>query len=207
MSFRTEQEAFWAGEFGDAYVERSTLTDAFVAARTAAMSRMLARCQPLGSAFEAGCNLGVNLVALNRLSPGTALSAVEINETAARKAGELGLADVTCGSFLEFETEARFDLTLISGVLIHLAPEALETAYDKLFALSRRYVLLFEYYNPTPVEVSYRGHSGRLFKRDFAGEMLDRFEGRLELLDYGFFYRRDPIAWSDDGTWFLLEKR
>ena len=63
-----------------------------------------------------------------------------------------------------------------------------------------------EYYNPTPVEVKYRGHDGRLFKRDFAGEMLDRFPD-LKLVDYGFNYHRDHNFPQDDGNWFLLEKR
>ena len=36
----------------------------------------------------------------------------------------------------------------------------------------------------------YRGHTARLFKRDFAGEMLDRFSD-LRLVDYGFRYHRD----------------
>jgi len=44
-----------------------------------------------------------------------------------------------------------------------------------------------------------------LFKRDFAGEMLDRYPA-LKLLDYGFVYRRDPLFPQDDMTWFLLEK-
>jgi len=35
--------------------------------------------------------------------------------------------------------------------------------------------------------------------------MLDRYAD-LKLVDYGFFYHRDPISTSDDGTFFLLEK-
>jgi spore coat polysaccharide biosynthesis protein SpsF len=45
----------------------------------------------------------------------------------------------------------------------------------------------------------------RLWKRDFAGEMLDRFPD-LKVVDYGFVWRRDPIAPMDDITWVLLEK-
>ena len=53
--------------------------------------------------------------------------------------------------------------------------------------------------------MSYRGHSERLFKRDFAGELVDEFN--LNLVDYGFWYRRDNIASEfGDMTWFLLEK-
>ena len=69
----------------------------------------------------------------------------------------------------------------------------------------RRYICVIEYYNPTPVTVQYRGHANMLFKRDFAGEMLDRFAG-LRLVDYGFVYHRDRFP-QDDLTWFLMEKR
>ncbi|QVL50178.1 MAG: hypothetical protein KFB96_06875 [Thiocapsa sp.] len=44
-----------------------------------------------------------------------------------------------------------------------------------------------------------------MFKRDFAGEMLDRYPD-LELIDYGFIYRRDPVFPQDDMTWFLLQR-
>jgi pseudaminic acid biosynthesis-associated methylase len=206
MSYRTEQEAFWAGEFGEAYRERCALTDDLVAARTACMARMLKQAAPVESAFEVGCNIGLNLVALNRVSPATQLEAIEINAESAKAANSLGIATVETGSVIGYEPKKTYDISMICGVLIHLNPDVLPEVYDTLFALSHRHILLFEYYNPTPVEVNYRGHEGRLFKRDFAGEMLDRFGDKLKLVDYGFFYHRDPIARSDDGTFFLLEK-
>jgi hypothetical protein len=58
---------------------------------------------------------------------------------------------------------------------------------------------------PTPTEVPYRGHSQRLFKRDFAGELMDRHPD-LELVDHGFAWRRARLP-QDDINWFLLEKR
>lgn len=82
----------------------------------------------------------------------------------------------------------------------------LARAYDRLHQTSRRYICLIEYYNPSPVEVLYRGHHGRLFKRDFAGELLDAYPD-LQLVDYGFIYHRDPNFPLDDLTWFLMEKR
>ncbi len=206
MSYRTEQEAFWAGEFGEAYRERCALSDELVAARTACMARMLKQAGPVASAFEVGCNIGLNLVAMKRVSPATKLEAIEINAHSAQAANELGIARVETGSVIGYQPEKTYDLSMICGVLIHLNPEVLPDVYDTLFKLSHRHILLFEYYNPTPVEVTYRGHEARLFKRDFAGEMLDRFKHRLKLVDYGFFYHRDPISRSDDGTFFLLEK-
>jgi pseudaminic acid biosynthesis-associated methylase len=206
MTYRTEQEAFWAGEFGEAYRERCSLSDELVAARTACMARMLRHAAPVESAFEVGCNIGLNLLAIKRISPATELEAIEINAQSAKAANGLGIATVETASVLDYEPKKTYDLSMICGVLIHLNPEVLGEVYDTLFALSHRHILLFEYYNPTPVAVKYRGHEGRLFKRDFAGEMLDRFGDKLRLVDYGFFYHRDPITRSDDGTFFLLEK-
>ncbi len=206
MTYRTEQEAFWAGEFGDAYRERCALSEDLVAARTNCMARMLKYAAPVTSAFEVGCNIGLNLVALKQVSPATELSAIEINDASADQARQLGVASVETASALDYAPQKAFDMTMICGVLIHMNPGVLPEIYDLLFKASDRLILLFEYYNPSPVEVNYRGHEGRLFKRDFAGEMLDRYEGELKLVDYGFFYHRDPIARSDDGTFFLLEK-
>jgi spore coat polysaccharide biosynthesis protein SpsF len=53
--------------------------------------------------------------------------------------------------------------------------------------------------------INYRGHKDRLFKRDFAGELMDKYPD-LKLVDYGFVWRRDNNFPQDDGTWFLLEK-
>lgn len=89
--------------------------------------------------------------------------------------------------------------------MIHINPDELPGVYDKLYSLSSKYVVFAEYYNPTPTEVTYRGNKGKLFKRDFAGEIMDRHPD-LKLVDYGFGYHRDNNFPLDDITWFLLEK-
>ena len=64
--------------------------------------------------------------------------------------------------------------------------------------------MICEYYNPVPVSIDYRGNKDRLFKRDFAGELIKEFD--LKLVDYGFNYYQDTYLTNDDSTWFLLEK-
>ena len=81
----------------------------------------------------------------------------------------------------------------------------LPTAYERLYAGSSRFILVAEYYSPKPVSVPYRGHNDCLFKRDFAGEMLERYAD-LSLIDYKFVYRRDPKFPQDDISWFLMKK-
>jgi pseudaminic acid biosynthesis-associated methylase len=203
-NFHTEQEKFWAGQFGDDYTLRNRGAD-WIASNLAFFSRVLQRTENVRSVIEFGANIGMNLQAIRLLLPAAKLAAVEINEKAVAELRGLTGLQIHHQSLLEFAGGERHDLCLIKGVMIHLNPEKLPQVYDTLHRSSARYICLAEYYNPTPVSVPYRGHSDRLFKRDFAGEMLDRFPD-LQLLDYGFVYRRDPNFPQDDLTWFLLEK-
>ena len=206
MNYKTEQEAFWAGTFGDEYIRRNN-SSSLVASNTALFSRILNHTTGVHSVIEFGANIGMNLLALRQLLPDAELEAVEINHTAATTLREWhGCSRVNEVSILDYEVTTQFDLAFSKGVLIHINPDQLPIVYDKLHAASRRYVLIAEYYNPSPVEVTYRGHQGRLFKRDFAGEFADRFSA-TSLVDYGFAYRRDPNFPQDDLTWFLFEKR
>ena len=86
-----------------------------------------------------------------------------------------------------------------------LKPEKLEIAYDKIYKLSNKYILVAEYFNPTPVTVNYRGHDDVLFKRDFAREILKKYD--LEIIKYGFVWAQDPKYPLDDINWFLLKKK
>jgi spore coat polysaccharide biosynthesis protein SpsF len=210
VGYQTEQEQFWAGKFGSDYIERNHGETA-VASNLAFFSQALRRTHGIDTCMEFGANIGLNLRALRQLLPSATLSAIEINADAARVLREWmaasggGGAEVTQTSIIDWSPTTVFDLVLIKGVLIHIAPDHLPVVYQRLYQASRRYILIAEYYNPTPVAVPYRGHADRLFKRDFAGEMLDLYPD-LELLDYGFVYRRDPLFAQDDLTWFLLKR-
>lgn len=203
-TFSTPQEQFWAGEFGDAYTERNT-GPRWIASNLALFSRILSATRAVRSVLELGANRGLNLLALRQLLPGARLSAVEINPKAVDELRRFDWLHVDHASLLEFKPAAPADFVLIKGVLIHLNPDVLPGAYDLLHTASSRYVCIVEYYNPTPVTIPYREHTDRLFKRDFAGEMLTRHSD-LRLVDYGFVYHGDPNFPQDDLTWFLLEK-
>lgn len=201
----TPQEEFWAGSFGTEYIDRNR-SDQLLASNLEFFSRALRRAGRVTSCVELGANIGMNLKALKLLYPEVKTKGVEINANAAGQLAELiGEENVFNGSIFDWQPQEPVQLSLIKGVLIHLNPDMLPTAYDRLYAASSRYILVAEYYNPAPVAISYRGHSDRLFKRDFAGDMLDRFAD-LTLVDYGFSYQRDPAFPQDDITWFLMEK-
>lgn len=203
--FVTEQESFWAGEFGDSYTQRN-IGAQWVASNLSLFAKALSKTENVRSVLELGANLGLNLRALRQLLPQAKLSAVEINARAVAELKQLGDIAVHHTSILDFHPPKRSDLVLIKGVLIHLNPDKLPEVYDLMHAASARYICLAEYYNPSPVAIPYRGHTDRLFKRDFAGELMNRHPN-LRLIDYGFVYHGDPNYPQDDITWFLLEKR
>jgi spore coat polysaccharide biosynthesis protein SpsF len=204
--FATDQETFWAGEFGTEYIQRNQ-GDQLLASNLNFFTKALGSVRNIGSCIEFGANIGMNLKALKLLYPRMDLHGIEINADAAAELGTaIPPANVYNTSILDFAPQRKWDAVLIKGVLIHINPGVLPQVYDKLVAASGRYLLVAEYYNPAPVAIPYRGHADRLFKRDFAGEIMERHKD-LELVDYGFAYRRDPNYPQDDITWFLMEKR
>ena len=204
MTYKTEQEAFWAGEFGNEYLKRNN-SDIYRQSSINTFSRALQRTHGINSVLELGSNIGINMESLSRLLPFAELNAVEINETAAGILREKGIARVFNESIFDFKADQQFDLTFTCGVLIHINPEMLPTCYRALYENSARYIYVNEYHNPSPVEVPYRGNSERMYKRDFAGELAAMYPD-LKLIDYGFFYSKDPRYPVSDTNWFLFEK-
>jgi spore coat polysaccharide biosynthesis protein SpsF len=201
---RTEQEKFWMGKFGDNYVERGDESLA-LSGNVSLFSKILSRTKTIESVIEFGANIGLNLMAIKQLLHNAELSAVEINKKSVQELKLLEGLKVYHQSILDFVVDYQRKFVFTKGVLIHINPNKLPFVYDLLYKTSKSYICLAEYYNPKPVKVDYRGHKNKLFKRDFAGEMLDRFKD-LKLLDYGFIYHRDNNFPQDDITWFLLEK-
>ncbi|MBL8994138.1 MAG: pseudaminic acid biosynthesis-associated methylase, partial [Spirochaetia bacterium] len=178
----------------------------WVAANTHLFDRVVGATQGIESIVEYGANIGLNLLALRHLLPDVELSAVEINPKAAEKLKSLGDIQVYCESILDFKPPKKWSLSFTKGVLIHINPDHLPVVYDLLYQSSNRYICIAEYFNPSPVAIPYRGHQDRLFKRDFAADLLDRFKD-LRVVDYGFVWRRDAHFPQDDLTWFLFEKK
>ena len=68
-----------------------------------------------------------------------------------------------------------------------------------------KFGLVYEYYSSIPLTIRYRGHNDKLFKRDFASEMLDKYPDS-KLVGYGFSYIKDLTSPQDDITWLLMQK-
>lgn len=199
---QTEQERFWQGSFGAEYTERNQIA---IEDRQPFFTRILQKTLGVTSICELGANRGHNLRALQALSPNFQLTGVELNPQAHQILSGLEGIQAVHSAIQDFNPNQQFDLVFTSGVLIHINPDDLPAVYRKMAQLSRRYVLINEYYNPTPVEISYRGHDCKLFKRDFGGEFWDANPDTIKLVDYGFSWRRVEPTW-DDATWWLFER-
>jgi pseudaminic acid biosynthesis-associated methylase len=205
MAFKTDQENFWAGKFGNEYIDRNS-GKKLLASNLHFFSNSLKSSTNISTCIEFGANIGMNLKALKLLFPDLKCEAVEINKEASVKLKELLSKDeIHEQSIIDFKPKKIWDLVLIKGVLIHINPNFLSQVYENLYHASNKYILICEYYNTTPTKIEYRGIKDKLFKRDFAGEMMQKFED-LKLLDYGFAYHKDDNFPQDDISWFLLRK-
>jgi pseudaminic acid biosynthesis-associated methylase len=203
MKFITKQEQLWFSKFGDDYIDRN-MSDALFYSKVAMFSNILKSAHGINSLREFGCNIGLNLLAIKKIKPEIDLFGIEINQKAAQKAAELNIAHIANDTALNLHIEPKVDIVISVGFLIHVNPESLNKIYDNLYNGTNKYILLVEYFSPNPVELNYRGEQEALFKRDFAGEMLEKY--KLKLVDYGFIYNKDNWSPQDNLNWFLLEK-
>lgn len=199
---KAEQTLFWEGEFGNDYTQRNNLQ---ASDRIKFFEKILHLAPDIKDVCELGANRGHNLEALQAINNGLELTGVEINRQACSEMSVKNRINVVCSTIQDFLPSEKFDLVFTCGVLIHLPPADLPEIYRRMLSLSQKYVLINEYFNPVPVELNYRGHAEKLFKRDFGGEFMDAVNNRVKLLDYGFLWQRVEPAW-DNTTWWLFEK-
>ena len=197
-----EQESFWAGDFGNKYTKR--LTQKKLVKNNLHFFKKIFKKNKINSILEFGANNGSNLIALKKIYPNSKIFAVEINKAACKSLEDLRYVEVYRKSISDFNSNKKYDLTLVKGVLIHINPTELKKIYKKLSKYSKKFVLIAEYFNPFPTSINYRGHENKLFKRDFAYE-FSKTCNNFKLIDYGFAYHKDKYP-QDNLTWFLFKK-
>ena len=101
MSYKTDQEEFWAGAFGDEYSDRN-VGRGWIAANAALFSKVLARTNGVSSVIELGANIGLNLRPIELLLPEAKLAGVEINNVAAETLRGWARAEAFEQSILDF---------------------------------------------------------------------------------------------------------
>ena len=80
--FKTEQEKFWAENFGNEYIQRNQGAE-LLASNLNFFTKALAHEGKLNSCIEFGANIGMNLRAIRLLFPSIQTKAIEINPAAA----------------------------------------------------------------------------------------------------------------------------
>lgn len=203
------EEKFWSGSFGNDYIKRNS--NKSLLKNNYSLFKKVLEKKKISSLIELGANIGLNIMAINKIFPKITNYAVEINRNACEELSKnVKKCKIYNGSVLDYNIYSKdfqkksWDLVVLKTVLIHINPKQLDRTYKILKNCSRKYLLICEYYSPNPVMVKYRGHNNKLFKRDFAGEIMKNYSFKLD--SYGFVYHKDQIAPQDDINWFLLKK-
>ncbi len=198
-----EQELFWSQSFGDDYTDRNNRS--LITNNINLFEKILKNIE-IKTVFEIGCNRGLNLEAINTINNTIELNGLEINTKAYEILKNLNICKKLYNqTIFEYNSNETYDLVFSKGVMIHINPDKLELLYEKLYNMSKKYIVIAEYYSRQVQEINYRGNTNKLFKRDFCGEIMNKYPN-LKLIDYGFVYHSDPKYPLDDITWFLLEK-
>lgn len=205
MEFKTEQEKFWAETYARNYIAKNNSFNKELGVK--AWEAMLCSAEGITTVLECGCNIGRNIMFLNEVKPQARKSIIEISKPAFDFVSkQYELAQAFNGSILDsgFEQES-FDLVFTMGVLIHIHPDQLLANMRKMFGYSRKYVLMGEYFNRTPMMLEYQGQQNKLFKRDFGKLFVENFN--VKVVDYGFLWGHlYDSAGFGDLTWWLFEK-
>ena len=186
---------FWQGSFGNDYTDRNLVP---WSDRVPFWRRIVEHTRA-ESFLDVGCNAGWNMQALRSIDAKLAMTGVDINDHALdlAKAAGLDVEKVAAWDIAEHFGTDVCDLTITSGVLIHIAPEDLQRTMKAIRDTSKRWVVAIEYDALQETEVTYRGHAGRLWKRPY-GELY-KVMG-LALVEFG------PAVGFDDCTYWLMEK-
>ena len=196
---KTEQEKFWSGKFGIKYTKRNTKD---LKSRIFHFRKIFKFTKNIESVYEIGTNRGLNLDAIKEIKPKIKTFGIEINKQASSIAKKKH--NIENASIFEKKIFKKFDLVFTRAVLIHINPNKLSKVYEKINKLSQKYILIDEFFNPVPIKMKYRGYNNKLFKRDFAFELMKKYN--LKIIDYGFGWSKDPRYPQVDSTWFLFKK-
>jgi spore coat polysaccharide biosynthesis protein SpsF len=140
-------ETAWAGNHGKDYAERCKVE---AKDRIDIFNKLLNKIQiknyPSSSILEIGCNKGHNLEAIKtaldkiQIINNYIIQGIDINRRLCTK------PNIINGSIYELPwVDNTFEVTLTSGVLIHIPPPRLKEALFQMRSVSNRYTIMIEY--------------------------------------------------------------
>ena len=102
MKFKTKQEFFWKGKFGDQYIRRNKVRS-FLVTLTKFFKRTLIKANKINSIIEFGPNIGMNLIVLKKILKPKKITAVEINNNSCVKLKKKNNFKLINNSILNFD--------------------------------------------------------------------------------------------------------
>lgn len=209
----TEQEKFWAGQFGKEYTDRNTrdpqVWESFYqenwgTTKKEINQKLIGELPKDVKILEVGSNTGMQLRCLQEMGF-TNLYGVELQHYAVEKSKEYTKnINIIQGSGFDLPFKDNFfDVVCTNGVLIHIHPNDHKTIMSEMLRCSKTYIMGFEYYAPQLTEVNYRGNDGFLWKGDFAQLFMDNFNNLEEVRRDFYKYRQnDNVDYA-----YLLKKK
>ena len=205
---RNEQEEFWKTKYSQEYIKKNSNFNRDLPIR--GWREILKNVNAPNNILEFGANVGRNIEALSHIYPEAEKTAIELSADASKiLRNRYKDLNVINQSILESKiTNNSFDLSFTMGVLIHIHPNDLKQNLEKVILSSNRYVVIGEYFNRTPVSLTYQGEEEKLFKRDFGKFALENFSDKIELREYGFLWGHlYDEGGFDDITWQVFERK
>lgn len=215
-TIRTLQESFWTSDFGKKYTERNTTQTRYEweqfyrsnwgVTRQAMNEEFVGSLPRSTRVLEVGCNSGNQLVELQN-EGFTDLYGVEVQSDAVEMAkSRTKNINLVCGSGFDLPYKSGFfDLVCTNGVLIHVAPCDLPKFFAEMYRVSKRYIWGFEYYADDVTNINYRGHTGFLWKANYAQLMMKQFPD-LKIVKKKLYPYIMPGMEANKDCMFLLEK-
>jgi len=162
------------------------------------------------SIMEIGSNIGLNIHYIRNLDKKNQIKidALEINKNVCKilkSKKKLKINKVHNKDILKFNDKLKYDLVFTVGVLIHIGPSNLNKVISKMINLSKKYILIVEYFSHNPEVIrKYRKGNDLLFKRDF-GKIFSK-KKNLKCLEYGFLWQEEEKIF-DNLNWWIFEKK
>ena len=173
-------ETLWAGQFGNAYVDRNLSAGD---ARGDLWLPLMAELEP-ETVLEVGCGVGANLQWVTQRVDAKFVAGADINAKALRLLDRRvpGVRGVNAPARELPLADRSVEFVFCMGLLMHQPAETLDKVMSEMVRISSRYVFCGEYYDPDTVEAPYCGEERALFRRDYGALFLDLFPHDLALV-------------------------
>lgn len=211
----TDQMKKWGSSFGQRYTERNPKTskdtddmykNTIVGLTRTQLNREFLSGLKIDKILEVGSNVGAQLLVLSDMGYKN-LYGIDLQEGAVdlAKSNTKG-RDINIIKASAFDIpfkDGYFDLVFTSTVLIHISPDDIGKIMDEIYRCSKQYIFGYEYYSDRYTMIDYRGEKNLLWKADFPGLFLKRFDD-LRIVKKKIYKRLDNPDNSD--VMYLLEK-